>query len=239
RAARGPDRERRCRFGAGGARARRDNAAGPALQQLALLYPRVPRRRRKGAGRADRVPGHGPLGGRGDPPPRAELRLRDRVPARGAGRGPARAVGAGTHDLSGAAQPFPPLGGYLAPGAGLHALRPADHFRCAMNILISNDDGILARGLGVLGEVCAALGQVTVVAPDREQSGTSHSLTLHRPVRATRRPDGAFQVDGTPTDCVMLAIGALSDGYISVTPLHMDMTNYGLIGVVRKGFPGD
>src|SRR5437762_969152 len=109
RAARGPDRERRCRFGAGGARARRDNAAGPALQQLALLYPRVPRRRRKGAGRADRVPGHGPLGGRGDPPPRAELRLRDRVPARGAGRGPARAVGAGTHDLSGAAQPFPPL----------------------------------------------------------------------------------------------------------------------------------
>ena len=78
-----------------------------------------------------------------------------------------------------------------------------------MNILISNDDGILARGLAVLGEVCATLGQVTVVAPDREQSGTSHSLTLHRPVRATRRPDGAFQVDGTPTDCVLLAIGAL------------------------------
>ena len=78
-----------------------------------------------------------------------------------------------------------------------------------MNILISNDDGILARGLAVLGEVCATLGRVTVVAPDREQSGTSHSLTLHRPVRATRRPDGAFQVDGTPTDCVLLAIGAL------------------------------
>ncbi|HYK81908.1 MAG TPA: 5'/3'-nucleotidase SurE [Gemmatimonadales bacterium] len=78
-----------------------------------------------------------------------------------------------------------------------------------MNILISNDDGILARGLAVLGEVCASLGRVTVVAPDREQSGTSHSLTLHRPLRATRRPDGAFQVDGTPTDCVMLAIGAL------------------------------
>jgi 5'-nucleotidase len=57
--------------------------------------------------------------------------------------------------------------------------------------------------------VCASLGQVTVVAPDREQSGTSHSLTLHRPVRATRRPDGAFQVDGTPTDCVLLALGTL------------------------------
>src|SRR5947208_13599998 len=78
-----------------------------------------------------------------------------------------------------------------------------------MNILISNDDGILARGLAVLGEVCAALGQVTVIAPDREQSGTSHSLTLHRPLHATRRPDGAFQVDGTPTDCVLLGIGML------------------------------
>jgi 5'/3'-nucleotidase len=78
-----------------------------------------------------------------------------------------------------------------------------------MKILISNDDGILARGLGLLGEVCAAVGQVTVVAPDREQSATSHSLTLHRPLRATRRADGAFQVDGTPTDCVLLALGGL------------------------------
>ena len=78
-----------------------------------------------------------------------------------------------------------------------------------MRILISNDDGILAPGLALLGEVCAAVGQVTVVAPDREQSATSHSLTLHRPVRATRRADGSFQVDGTPTDCVMLALGAL------------------------------
>jgi len=78
-----------------------------------------------------------------------------------------------------------------------------------MNILLSNDDGILAQGLGLLGSVCADLGQVTVVAPDREQSATSHSLTLHRPVRATRRADGAYQVDGTPTDCVLLAMGAL------------------------------
>ena len=56
-----------------------------------------------------------------------------------------------------------------------------------MNILISNDDGMLARGLAVLAEVASALGHVTVVAPDREQSATSHSLTLHRPLRATRR----------------------------------------------------
>ncbi|MGH7702851.1 MAG: 5'/3'-nucleotidase SurE, partial [Gemmatimonadales bacterium] len=78
-----------------------------------------------------------------------------------------------------------------------------------MNILVSNDDGILAPGLGLLTEVCQSVGAVTVVAPDREQSGTSHSLTLHRPVRPSRRPDGAFQVDGTPTDCVLLALGTL------------------------------
>lgn len=78
-----------------------------------------------------------------------------------------------------------------------------------MRILISNDDGILARGLALLGEICAGLGQFTVVAPDREQSATSHSLTLHRPLRPTRRPDGAFQIDGTPTDCVLLGLGSL------------------------------
>lgn len=78
-----------------------------------------------------------------------------------------------------------------------------------MNILITNDDGILGKGLGVLAEVCRSVGSVTVVAPDREQSGVSHSLTLHRPLRPVRRPDGAFQVDGTPTDCVLLALGIL------------------------------
>lgn len=78
-----------------------------------------------------------------------------------------------------------------------------------MQILVSNDDGILAPGLALMAEVCQSVGQVTVVAPDREQSGTSHSLTMHRPIRPARRPDGAYQVDGTPTDCVLLAVGAL------------------------------
>ncbi|HWA57092.1 MAG TPA: 5'/3'-nucleotidase SurE [Gemmatimonadales bacterium] len=78
-----------------------------------------------------------------------------------------------------------------------------------MNILVSNDDGILAPGLALLAEVCQTVGQVTVIAPDREQSGTSHSLTMHRPLRPARRPDGSYQVDGTPTDCVLLALGAL------------------------------
>lgn len=78
-----------------------------------------------------------------------------------------------------------------------------------MNILVSNDDGIFAPGIALLAEACRSVGNVTVVAPDREQSGTSHSLTLHRPLRPQRRHDGSFQVDGTPTDCVLLAVGAL------------------------------
>jgi 5'-nucleotidase len=78
-----------------------------------------------------------------------------------------------------------------------------------LRLLISNDDGILAVGIGVLADVCRAVGDVTVVAPDREQSGASHSLTLQRPLRPVRRSDGSYQVDGTPTDCVLLALGAL------------------------------
>jgi 5'-nucleotidase len=80
-----------------------------------------------------------------------------------------------------------------------------------LKILLSNDDGILARGLEVLADVCRPEASVTVVAPDREQSGSSHSLTLGRPLRVTRRPDGSIQVDGTPTDCVLLALGELLD----------------------------
>jgi 5'-nucleotidase len=78
-----------------------------------------------------------------------------------------------------------------------------------LKILVSNDDGITARGLEVLADVCRTVGQVTVVAPDREQSGASHSLTLGRPLRSTKRPDSSLQVDGTPTDCVLLALGVL------------------------------
>jgi 5'-nucleotidase len=76
-------------------------------------------------------------------------------------------------------------------------------------LLCTNDDGILAHGLDTLAKAAATLGEVTVVAPDREQSATSHSLTLHHPVRAVPRGERRFQVDGTPTDCVMLAVEAL------------------------------
>ena len=78
-----------------------------------------------------------------------------------------------------------------------------------LRFLITNDDGILAHGIQCLEEAVAPLGDVWVVAPDREQSATSHSLTLHHPVRPVRRGERTWQVDGTPTDCVMLALEAL------------------------------
>jgi 5'-nucleotidase len=78
-----------------------------------------------------------------------------------------------------------------------------------MHILVANDDGILAPGLQVLAEACQTVAHVTVVAPDREQSAQSHALTMTRPLRPVRRPDGTWQVDGTPTDCVLLALEAL------------------------------
>jgi len=79
-----------------------------------------------------------------------------------------------------------------------------------MHILCTNDDGFLATGIGVLGRAASALGTVTTVAPDREQSATSHSLTLHHPLRARRTMDGSWVVDGTPTDCVILAVSELA-----------------------------
>jgi 5'-nucleotidase len=78
-----------------------------------------------------------------------------------------------------------------------------------MRFLCSNDDGILAAGLACLEKAAKSLGDVTVVAPDREQSATSHSLTLHHPLRPVQLGEHRWQVDGTPTDCVMLAIEAL------------------------------
>jgi 5'-nucleotidase len=78
-----------------------------------------------------------------------------------------------------------------------------------MRLLCSNDDGILAHGLECLVRAAEQIGEVTVVAPDREQSATSHSLTLHHPLRPVQRGERRYQVDGTPTDCVMLAIEAL------------------------------
>jgi len=76
-------------------------------------------------------------------------------------------------------------------------------------ILVSNDDGIHSEGLRALAEAMAALDEVTVVAPDRERSAASHSLTLHRPLRVDEIRPRWHAVDGTPTDCVLLGVQAL------------------------------
>lgn len=80
-----------------------------------------------------------------------------------------------------------------------------------MRILLSNDDGYLADGLAVLAEALRRVAQVEVVAPERDRSGASNSLTLIRPLRVKRAANGFYYVDGTPTDCVHLAVTGLMD----------------------------
>ncbi|MFW5926681.1 MAG: 5'/3'-nucleotidase SurE, partial [Wenzhouxiangella sp.] len=82
-----------------------------------------------------------------------------------------------------------------------------------MHILISNDDGLFAPGIRLLSErLVEHSDQVTVVAPDRDRSGASNSLTLDRPIRVEKRDARTFRVFGTPTDCVHIAItGLLGD----------------------------
>ena len=73
-------------------------------------------------------------------------------------------------------------------------------------ILVSNDDGIRAEGIQILAKVLRRIARVVLVAPDRQQSASSHSLTLHRPLRVYRHASDQFSVDGTPTDCITLAV---------------------------------
>ncbi len=80
-----------------------------------------------------------------------------------------------------------------------------------MRILLSNDDGYHAPGIVCLAQALRAVAEVTVVAPDRNRSGASNSLTLENPIRATQVEPGVISVDGTPTDCVHLAITGLLD----------------------------
>jgi 5'-nucleotidase len=79
-------------------------------------------------------------------------------------------------------------------------------------ILVTNDDGFDSPGIAALTEAVTGLGRVIVVAPDREQSATSHSLTIERPLRVFEVADGRYRVDGTPTDCVHLGVDTLTDG---------------------------
>lgn len=78
-------------------------------------------------------------------------------------------------------------------------------------LLCTNDDGIHAPGLDLLIQAASGHGEVHVVAPDRQQSASSHALTLHRPLRLTHTGDRRHAVDGTPTDCVLIALRDLLD----------------------------
>jgi len=81
-----------------------------------------------------------------------------------------------------------------------------------MKFLLSNDDGYQAPGLKALADMLAGLGSVTIVAPDRNRSGASSSLTLDMPIRAYSNSEGCHVVNGTPTDCVHLGVtGILND----------------------------
>ncbi len=80
-----------------------------------------------------------------------------------------------------------------------------------MRILLSNDDGYFAPGLAALAKALAPLADITVVAPERDRSGASNSLTLDRPLMLRQAPSGFYYVNGTPTDCVHLAVTGMLD----------------------------
>lgn len=79
-------------------------------------------------------------------------------------------------------------------------------------IVVTNDDGYSSEGIRVLADALEPLGEVWVVAPNREQSAVSHALTLDRPLRLQRLAERGFAVDGTPTDCVALALSHVMKG---------------------------
>lgn len=79
-------------------------------------------------------------------------------------------------------------------------------------ILVTNDDGVRSKGIQALAEALAPLGEVVVVAPGREASAVGHALTLHHPLRLERLRDSIYALDGTPTDCVNIAVAAVLRG---------------------------
>ena len=76
-------------------------------------------------------------------------------------------------------------------------------------ILLTNDDGIHSPGLKALKESLSALGKIVIVAPDRDNSAIAHALTMHRPLRLTELDEDVYTLDGTPTDCVSIALGKI------------------------------
>ena len=113
-----------------------------------------------------------------------------------------------------------------------------------MRILLSNDDGYFAPGLIALAEALAPLAELTVVAPERDRSGASNSLTLDRPLTISQAPNGFFHVNGTPTDCVHMAVTGLLDfvpdmvisGVNSGANMGDDTIYSGTVAAATEGF---
>jgi len=109
--------------------------------------------------------------------------------------------------------------------------------------LLTNDDGVEARGLKALKKEISKIARVWVVAPDREQSGTSHSLTLSRPLRLNKVEEKVYSIDGTPTDAVMIAFhkvlrrkpDILISGINSGPNLGDDVTYSGTVAAAIEG----
>ncbi|MFQ5455009.1 MAG: 5'/3'-nucleotidase SurE [Nitrospirota bacterium] len=80
-----------------------------------------------------------------------------------------------------------------------------------MKILVSNDDGVYSEGIHILADVLKKIGDVYIIAPDRERSAASHSLTLHKPLRINEIGANIYSINGTPTDCICLGINKLLD----------------------------
>ena len=100
------------------------------------------------------------------------------------------------------------------PGVGgSNPLAPTIDFIVRMSekkrILVTNDDGIHSEGITVLAKALQEVGEVFIVAPDRERSAIAHSLTLHRPLRVEKIRKNVYAVDGTPADCVHLGVNAI------------------------------
>lgn len=113
-----------------------------------------------------------------------------------------------------------------------------------MRILLSNDDGYFAPGLAYLAEALSAVSEVVVVAPERNRSGSSNSLTLDRPLNLHRAANGFYYVNGTPTDCVHMAVTGMLDtqpdmvisGINSGANMGDDTIYSGTVAAATEGF---
>lgn len=113
-----------------------------------------------------------------------------------------------------------------------------------MNILVSNDDGIESRGIRILAQCLKQLGEVWVVAPERPQDAMGRAITLHKPLRLHRIGRQVFSVNGTPSDCVTLAVGQLLKDrsiHLLVSGINKglnvgdDVTNSGTVAAALEG----